>query len=123
MFIGYKINKARHKSNYFFQTLLPSGAKSNAQVEDTAEIENDDNTNQLQEDDTETEFINDNLQSTSTPTTSTCFEELLINEIREYPLLWNPGLRSYKENPKKNVAWKAIAQKLGQDGKLSIHFF
>ena len=40
------------------------------------------------------------------------YDELLINEVRR-----DTKCRAYKDTPKKNEAWKAIASKLGRPGR------
>ena len=45
-------------------------------------------------------------------------DEMLINEVKSYRCLWDTKCRSYKENPKKAEAWRAIASKLQRSGEL-----
>lgn len=44
-------------------------------------------------------------------------DELLINEARNYRCLWDTSTRAFKDNNKKNEAWKTMASKLESDGK------
>ena len=45
-------------------------------------------------------------------------EERLITEVRSYPELYDPQSRHYKNNTKKESAWRAIASELGLSGNL-----
>ena len=38
--------------------------------------------------------------------------ELFIDEVRKYQCLWNVKLQSYKEQPKKKLAWKKILESM-----------
>ncbi len=45
-------------------------------------------------------------------------DELLIDLVRSYKIIWFTGGRGYKDTQKKNLAWKEIATKMGNvDGK------
>ena len=62
----------------------------------------------------------------SSPTTTTTmlqqqgaekdFLGALIEEVRLYRCLWDSSCRAFKELPKKQQAWKQIAEKLNVDG-------
>ena len=41
--------------------------------------------------------------------------ELLINELKIYPGLWNTQTHEYKDSTKKKAIWIYIGNKLGQD--------
>ena len=46
--------------------------------------------------------------------------ELLIETVKDLPILWNTFLRGYKETNKKSLAWQGVSRKLGKDGKLGL---
>ena len=46
----------------------------------------------------------------------------LIEEVRQYPCLWDTHCRSFKETPKKNEAWQRISKKLQFDGMYPYFF-
>ena len=51
-------------------------------------------------------------------------DEMLIEEVKQYSVLWDPKTRGYKDNNKKNAAWKEVAKKLASDGKfLSLKLY
>ena len=43
-----------------------------------------------------------------------------LSTIKDYGCVWDVACRAFKENPKKQQAWKEIAMKLKQDGKLAF---
>jgi len=48
------------------------------------------------------------------------FASNLIEEVRKYPCLWDVKARSFKETPKKKIAWIKVSEALNSDGKYSI---
>ena len=48
------------------------------------------------------------------------YDEVLINKIKNYRCIWHKKCCAYKETPKKNEAWKAIASKLSRPGLFLI---
>ena len=48
------------------------------------------------------------------------FQLSLIEEVRQYPCLWNTSARSFRETPKKQQAWRNIGVKLSVDGMVII---
>ena len=46
--------------------------------------------------------------------------ELLIETVKDLPILWNTSLRGYKVTNKKSLAWQEVSRKLGKDGKLGL---
>lgn len=45
------------------------------------------------------------------------FSLALIEEVRQYPCVWNVSSNSYKDKPKKMEAWRRISAALNQPGK------
>ena len=48
------------------------------------------------------------------------FEEKLISEVRQRPLLYNKFSRSYRFNDEKAKAWKEISIALDETGKFDL---
>ena len=51
--------------------------------------------------------------------------EIFIEEVKKYPCLWNTRLNSYKEQPKKKLAWQNILVSMQNptiSGKKMIHY-
>ena len=42
-------------------------------------------------------------------------DEELINAVKNFPLLYNNTLKDYRNNVKKNSAWKQISESIGDD--------
>ena len=42
-------------------------------------------------------------------------DEKLISLVREYPILYDKSLSTYKDNDKKNNAWQLIAESIGSN--------
>ena len=43
-------------------------------------------------------------------------DELLVQEVQQKRVLWDTSCRGYKDNNKKNMAWKEISNKLHKEG-------
>ena len=49
--------------------------------------------------------------------------EIFIDMVKEEPCIWNTSLRSFREQPKKKLAWQKIAEVLlGENGLLTLVF-
>lgn len=48
------------------------------------------------------------------------FEEKLIEEVREQPMLFNLGLNDYKNLRKKDSAWKEVGSAMKCDGSYNL---
>ena len=44
------------------------------------------------------------------------FASNIIEEVKKYPCLWDVKVRSFKETPKKKLAWTKVAEALFSDG-------
>ena len=44
------------------------------------------------------------------------FKVNLVEEVKKYPCLWDVRARSFKETPKKKLAWLKVAQALSNSG-------
>ena len=44
-------------------------------------------------------------------------EEMLINEVRQEPAIWNTATNSYRNHEMRSRAWEKIAGKLGKTGR------
>lgn len=42
-------------------------------------------------------------------------DEYLVEEVRNYRILWDTSTRGYKDTPKKNLAWAEISRRLNQN--------
>ena len=53
---------------------------------------------------------------TSTHNNGEDIDEFLVQEIQLKRVLWDTSCRGYKDNNKKNMAWKEISAKLHREG-------
>ena len=44
-------------------------------------------------------------------------EEMLINEVRQEPAIWNTATNSYRNHDMRSRAWEKISGKLGKTGR------
>lgn len=49
-------------------------------------------------------------------------EERLITEVQKYPELYDPQNAKYKDNVRKEIAWRAISAEIECSGKLTGYF-
>ena len=49
-----------------------------------------------------------------------CLPEMLIEEVRNYPCVWDVSARSYKEKPKKVEAWRRMSSVLQTPGNTAV---
>lgn len=45
--------------------------------------------------------------------------EVIVAEVQAHPILWNRNISDYKRSDKKRIVWRAIAEKVGLEGKIS----
>ena len=64
----------------------------------------------------ENSFINENRQLLET-IKSTKNVDMFINEMREYPCIWNTSLRSYHDQIIQKNAWDELSKKFGCPSK------
>ena len=48
--------------------------------------------------------------------------EAFISEFREHKCVWNTKCKDHKNNVKKELAWKTIAENLDIPGRTKLHF-
>ena len=67
----------------------------------------------------ENSFINENRQLLETIKSSKkdYDVDMFINEMREYPCIWNTSLRSYHDQIIRKNAWDELSKKFGCPGK------
>jgi len=44
------------------------------------------------------------------------FENLLINEIQSFPILWDKSHKNYKDAKQKELVWEKLGRNIGQPG-------
>jgi len=54
-------------------------------------------------------------------TSDVMFDELLIEEVRKYPILYNYQMRNSRDKGKKANVWRDIAHTLHSNGKF-LHY-
>ena len=69
----------------------------------------------------EDEFINESQRICESlkvnSSTTTGADEMLVEEVRSYPCIWDNGTNSHRNIFKKQQAWREIANELNKDGK------
>ena len=61
-------------------------------------------------------------QATETVFSEEILDELLVEDVRNYRILWDTSARGYKDTVKKNQAWTEISSRLSQNSKYIIYF-
>ena len=57
-------------------------------------------------------------QNTATRAQNLIYDvELFIEEIQNYPCIWNTSARSHHDQNMRKVAWEELSQKFGKNGK------
>ena len=49
--------------------------------------------------------------------------EIFIEELKNFPCLWNTSLRSYHEKHTKQNSWMVLSEKFGKNGKDGVALF